>query len=172
MAYPSAQQHKLSGVTLRQQPGQPTWNITNLWTIANSLQQKVYTSANESSLLTQPSLVLHTIMALPISLTGQTPTSARAPGLNSAPADVEEMWGTWQMCLAFLHSSKVWFWTVLINKSEKSFAFKLHYSLKQILFRTSYCSLLFSEFLRTLLTKFPTPTCQNQKFRNTNFAST
>ena len=112
-------------------------------------------------------------MALPISLTGQTPTSARAPGLNSAPAEVGEMWGTWQMCiLAFLHSRKVWFWAVLINESENSFVFKLHYSLKQILFRTSYCSLPFSEFLRTLLTKFPTPSCQNQKFRNTNFAST
>ena len=99
MAYPSAQQHRLSGVTLRQQPCHPRWNITNLWTIANSLPQKVYTSVRESSSLTQPSLALHTSKALPISLTGQNPTAATAPGLSPAPAEVGQMWGTWQVSL-------------------------------------------------------------------------
>ena len=73
-----------------------------------------------------------------------------------------------------LRIRKVLSWTVLINESEKSsfFVFTVQYSLKQTLSRISYCSPPFSEFFRTLLTTFPTPTCQNPQFQNKNFAST
>ena len=131
MAYPSAQQHRPSGVTLRQQPGHPRWNITNLWTTADSLPQKVCASVLESPSLTQTSLTLHTSMALPISLTGETPTAATARDSALRLQTLGKMSGTWHASLTgILPKSQSLVLNCTYQRNGEIFFLRLHTALQ------------------------------------------